>query len=63
MRPDLNKCHVLVTTNAIISVNINGSQTANTNEEKLRDIKFDSELSFESHVPSSIRRQVKNYMQ
>ena len=43
-----DKCHLLVTTNTLTSVNINGFQITNSTEEKLLDIKFDTKLSFEN---------------
>ena len=36
-----DKCHLLVTTNILTSVNINGVQIINSTEEKLLGIKFD----------------------
>ena len=36
-----DKCHLLVTTNILTSVNINGFQIINSTEEKLLGIKFD----------------------
>ena len=60
MKANLDKCHLLVTTNALISVNItNNFQITNGTKEK---IKFDSKLSFETMSPVSVRKQVKNYM-
>ena len=41
-----DKCHLLVTTNTLTSVNINGFQITNSTEEKLQGIRFDSKLSF-----------------
>ena len=57
-----SKCHLLVTTNALTSVNINGFQITSSTEEKLLSIKFDSKLSFENHVSSVCKRDVKNYL-
>ena len=62
MKANLDKCHLLVTTNALISVNItNNFQITNGTKEKLPAIKFDSKLSFETMSPVSVRKQVKNY--
>ena len=47
-----DKCHLLVATNALTSVNINGFQIKNSTDEKLLGIKFDSKLSFENHASS-----------
>ena len=46
------ECHLLVTTNALTSVNISGFQITNCTEEKLLGIKFDSKLSFENNISS-----------
>ena len=50
MKANPDKCHLLVTTNTLTSVNISGFQIINSTEEKLLGIKFDSKLSFENHV-------------
>ena len=52
MKANPDKCHLLVTTNALISVNINGFQITKSAEEKLPGLKFDSKLTFENHVSS-----------
>ena len=62
MKANPDKCHLLVTTNALTSVNIHGFQITNSTEEKLPGIKFDSKVSFETMCQVSVRRQVKNYM-
>ena len=61
MKANPDKCHLLVTTNALTSVNINGFEITKSTEEKLLGIKFDSKVSFKlSQV--FVRRQAKNYM-
>ena len=52
MKANPDKCHILVTSYALASVNINGFQITNSTEQKLQGIKFDSKLSFENHVLS-----------
>ena len=50
MKPNGNKCHLLVTTEKSVSINIDGSNVTNKKEQKLLGIKFDSSLSFEGHI-------------
>ena len=57
-----DKYQLLVTTNALTSVYINGFQITNNIEEKLLSTEFDSKLSFETMSQASVRMQVKNYM-
>ena len=48
MKANSGQCHLLPTTNSLTSLNTNGFQITNSNEEKLLGIKFDSELSLEN---------------
>ena len=50
MKPIGDKCHLLVTTEKSVSINIDGSNVTNKKEQKLLGIKFDSSLSFEGHI-------------
>ena len=52
MKANPDKCHLLVATNELTSVNINDFQITSSTEEKLLGIKFDSKLFFENHVSS-----------
>ena len=52
MKANPDKCHPLVTTNALTSISINGFQITNSTEELLLGIKLDRKLSFENHVSS-----------
>ena len=71
MKANPDKCHLLVTTNALTSVNINGFLITNCTKEKLLGTKFDSKLFFENHVSSfckkasqklHVRTRIVNYM-
>ena len=71
MKANPDKCHLLVTTNALTSVNINDFQITNSIEEKLLGINFDRELSFENNISSLCKkasqklhalRRIVNYM-
>ena len=56
MKANPDKCHLLVTTNALTSVNINDFQITNSIEEKLLGINFDRELSFENNISSLCKK-------
>ena len=45
-----DKCHLLVTTEKSVSIDIDGGNVTNTKEQKLLGIKFDS--SFKGHITS-----------
>ena len=45
-----DKCHVLVTTEKLVSTNIDGSNVTSKKQQKLLGIKLDSFLSFEDHI-------------
>ena len=51
-----DKCHLLLTTNALTSVNINGFEISNSTEEKLLVTRFKSKLSFENHVSNLCKK-------
>ena len=52
MKVNPDKCHFLVRTYALTSININYFLITKSTEEKLLDINFDSKLSFENHIAS-----------
>ena len=56
MKANPDKCHLLVTANALTAVYINGFQITNRTEEKLLGIKFDGKLSFKNHVSSLCKK-------
>ena len=52
MKANPDTCHLLVTTNDRVSIKLKTFYIKNSTVEKLLDIKFDTQLSFESHVSS-----------
>ena len=56
MKPNGDKCHLLVTTEKSVSINIDGSNVTNKKEQKLLGIKFDSSLSFEGHITNLCKK-------
>ena len=52
MKPNVDKCHLLGTTEKSVSINIVGSSVTNEKEQKLLGIKFNSPLFFEGHITS-----------
>ena len=56
MKPNGEKCHLLVTTEKSVSINIDRSSVTNKKEQKLLGIKFDSSLSFEGHITNLCKK-------
>ena len=56
MKLNGDKCHLLVTTEKSVSINIDGSNVENKKEQKLLGIKFDSSLSFKGHITSFCKK-------
>ena len=51
-----DKCHLLVTTEKSVSINIDRSNLKNKKEQKLLGIKFDSFLFFKGHIISFCKK-------
>ena len=61
MKPNGDKCHLLVANEKSVNINIDGSNITNKKEQKLLGIKFDLSLSFEGHIKISVKKLVKKY--
>ena len=61
MKPDENKCHLLVTTEKSVSINIDGSSVTNKKEQKLLGTNFDSSLPWKVTLQISVKELVKKY--
>ena len=56
MKPNGDKCHLLVTTEKSVSINMGGSNVRNKKEQKLLGIKFDSSLSLKGHITNLCKK-------
>ena len=56
MKPNGNKCNLLVTTEKSVSINIDRSNKTNKKEQKLLGIKFESSLSFKGHITNFCKK-------
>ena len=50
MKPNSDKCHLLITTEKSVSINIDGNNITNEKEQKVLGITFNSSLSFDGHI-------------
>ena len=56
MKAKADKCHLLVSSDESCTVKIEGFSIKNSTEQKLLGVKFDSNLSFESHITSLCKK-------
>ena len=56
LKANSDKCHLLVTTCDPVSIKVNNSVINSTKEETLLGIKFDSHLSFDTHVANLCKK-------
>ena len=59
MKANADKCHLLVTGNYEVSVNINDFEIESSKKEKLLGISNDTRLSFEYHITSLFKQEVQ----
>ena len=63
MKANGAKCHLLVTTEKSVSINIDRNNVTNKKEQKLLGIKFELSLSFKDHITSLCKKdRIVNYM-
>ena len=56
MKANADKCHLLVSSDESCTARIEYFSIKNSTEEKLLGVKFDSNLSFESHITSLCKK-------
>ena len=56
MKANADKCHLLVSSDESCTAKIEDFSIKNSTEEKLLEVKFDSNLSFESHITSLCKK-------
>ena len=56
MKANVDKCHLLVSSDEVCAAKIEDFTIENSTEEKLLGVKFDSNLSFEGHVTSLCKK-------
>ena len=60
MRENTDKCHLIVSTDESIEIQVGESLTKNSTCEKLLVVKIDNKLNFDTHVKGFVRRQTIN---
>ena len=50
MKSNADKCHLLISTNNTVKMKIGHFHIANSRNEKLLGVKFDSKLTFDDHI-------------
>ena len=56
MKPNGDKCHLLVTTEKSVRINTDGRNVTSKKEQKLFGTKFDSSLSFQGHITNLCKK-------
>ena len=56
LKPNDDKCHLLVTTEKSVGIDNDGSNVTNNKEQKLLRIKFDPSLSFKCHITNLCKK-------
>ena len=50
LKSNADKCHLLVSTNGVVSIGLVGYKIDNSDAEKPLDAKFDKKLTFDDHI-------------
>ena len=61
MKANADKCHFLVSSDESCTAKTEDFNIKNSTKDRLLGVKFDSNLSFESHVTLFVKRQARNY--
>ena len=56
MKSNADKCHVFVSTNNRVSINVDGFKIDQSDTKKLLDVKFDKKLTFDDHISDICRK-------
>ena len=59
MESNAEKCHLLVSTNDRVSMNVDGFKKGKSDTEKLLGVKFDKKLTFDDQSLTSVKNQVE----
>ena len=59
MESNAEKCHLLVSTNDRVSMNVDGFKKGKSDTEKLLGVKFDKKLTFDDQSLTSVKKQVE----
>ena len=59
MESNAEKCHLLVSTNDRVSMNVDGFKKGKSDTEKLLGVKFDKKLTFDDHISDICKKTGK----
>ena len=59
LKSNADKCHLLVSTNDRVSVNVDGFKIDKSDTEKLLGVKFDKKLTFDDHISDICKKTGK----
>ena len=62
MKSNADKCHLLISTNNTVKMKIGHFDIANSRNEKLLGVKFNSKLTFDDHISELCKKLVGKYM-